>query len=135
MPKASIILKVIESQLWSNLLANELADSSIHPEFIHILSRHRLIDLAQRSDPPKKVTLSFKVFRFEIKFKDIIEEPTDFTNVHLSNLGLIERPMVETENRSGERVKKPASYWKLTIVGEAFIRAVSNPSIKDANVD
>ncbi|MBC6418826.1 MAG: hypothetical protein GDA44_08580 [Prochloron sp. SP5CPC1] len=81
------------------------------------------------------MTLSFKVFGFEIKFEDIIEEPTDFTNVHLSNLGLIERPMVETENRSGERVKKPASYWKLTIVGEAFIIAVSNPSIKDANVD
>lgn len=151
MPRASIMLKVIESsstetdetlqELWSNLLANELADSSIHPEFIHILSRlsstdaYRLIDLAQRSDPPKKVTLSFKVFGFEIKFKDIIEEPTDFTNVHLSNLGLIERPMVETENRSGEREKKPASYWKLTIVGEAFIKTVSNPSIKDANVD
>ena len=151
-PKVSIITKVIEAsasetdetlqELWSNLLANELVDNPVHPEFIQILSRlsstdaYRLIELAQRSDElPKKVALSFKIFGFEINLKDVVEEPTDFTNAHLSNLGLIERPTVKVLNNSGEIEKQPASYWNLTIIGEAFISAVTNPAIESVEVD
>lgn len=151
-PRASIIIKVIEAsssetdetlrELWSNLLANELADNSIHPEFIQILSRlsstdaYRLIELAERSDePPKKVTLSLKIFGVEFNWKDIVEEPTDFTNIHLYNLGLIERPIVAVRNRQGELERQPAVYWSLTIIGEAFISAVTNPAIESVEVD
>ena len=149
-PRTSMIIKVIEAsstetdetlqELWSNLLANELVDNSIHPEFIQILSRlsstdaYRLIELAQRSDPPKKVTLSFKIFGFEINLRDIVEEPTDFTNIHLSNLGLIERPTVEVIENGIIKYRSEV-YWSLTIVGEAFISAVTNPAIESVEVD
>ena len=149
-PRASMIIKVIEAsstetdetlqELWSNLLANELVDNSIHPEFIQILSRlsstdaYRLIELAERSDPPKKVTLSFKIFGFELNLRDIVEEPTDFTNIHLSNLGLIERPTVEVI-KNGRIEYHSAVYWSLTVVGEAFISAVTNPAIESAEVE
>ena len=150
-PRASIIIKAIEAsstetdetlqELWSNLLANELVDNSIHPEFIQILSRlnstdaYRLIELAERSDePPKKVTLSFKIFGFPINLKNVVEEPTDFTNIHLSNLGLIERPTVEV-SKNGTIEYHSAVYWSLTIVGEAFISAVINPAIESVEVD
>ena len=151
-PRASIIIKVIEAsssetdetlrELWSNLLANELVDNSIHPEFIQILSRlsstdaYRLVELAERSDePPKKVTSSFKIFGFELNFKEIVKEPTDFTNIHLHNLGLITRPISVERNRQGELKEQFAPYWSLTIVGEAFISAVTNPAIESVEVD
>ena len=149
-PRTSMIIKVIEAsstetdetlqELWSNLLANELVDNSIHPEFIQILSRlsstdaYRLIELAERSDPPKKVTLSFKIFGFEINLRDIVEEPTDFTNIHLSNLGLIERPTVEVIENGIIKYRSEV-YWSLTIVGKAFISAVTNPAIESIEVD
>lgn len=149
-PKASIIIKVIEAshtatdetlqELWSNLLANELVDNSIHPEFAQILSRlsstdaYRLIELVERSDDPPMKTIQRKFFRWAYSYKKAIEEPTDFTNIHLSNLGLIERPTVEfIEN--GKINYKLAKYWKLTIVGKAFISAVTNPAIESIEVD
>ena len=145
-PRASIIIKVIESsstetdetlqELWSNLLANELVNNSIHPEFIQILSRlsstdaYRLVELAERSKPPQKVALSFKVFGFEINLKDTLEEPTDFTNAHLSRLGLVERPLIKTQDNKGNITCKQAVYWNLTLIGEEFVSAVTNPSIQ-----
>ena len=151
-PRASMIIKVIEAsssetdetlqELWSNLLANELVDNSIHPEFIQILSRlssidaYRLIELAERSDEsPKKITWSLKIFGFEHNFKEIIKEPTDFTNIHLFNLGLVERSIVEVPNDRGVLEKQFAPYWSLTIVGKAFISAVTNPAIESVEVE
>ena len=113
-PNILVIIKIIESsstqndqnlqELWSNLLANELVHKSVHPEFVHILSRlsskdaYRLMEFAKRdSKPPTKVTLSFKMFGREINFRGIVDEEKDFTNAHLFNLGLIEHPLVVTD--------------------------------------
>ncbi len=72
--KTAIILKVIESassevdatlqELWTNLVANELVDGSIHPEFVRILSRlstadaQRLIEIAQSSKQRSSLKLA-----------------------------------------------------------------------------
>jgi hypothetical protein len=72
-PKSSIILKVIEDsssevdttlrELWTNLVANEFVDGSVHPEFVRILSRiraidtQRLIEIAQKSEQKLPIKL------------------------------------------------------------------------------
>jgi len=130
-PKPSIILKVIEDssaevdttlrELWTNLVANEFVDGSVHPEFVRILSRlsavdaQRLIEIAQRSElqMPKIALEILNLIVREIGLSQ--DEPTTFIDVHLSTLNLIE---------------KSSGIWKLTITGRAFLESVSDPSIE-----
>jgi hypothetical protein len=130
-PKASIILKVIEAsssevdttlrELWTNLVANEFIDGSVHPEFIRILSRlstvdaQRLIEIAQKSEQKLTVKLALEFFvLINEKMSPNMDEPKTFIDVHLSNLNLI---------------KKSDGIWKLTVTGRTFLEAVSDPSI------
>ncbi|MBW4655491.1 MAG: DUF4393 domain-containing protein [Kaiparowitsia implicata GSE-PSE-MK54-09C] len=131
-PKPSIILKVIENsssevdttlqELWTNLVANELVDGSVHPEFIRILSRlsaadaQRLIEVAQKSEPNFSIKLALEILNLLSMRIPLIEyEPTNFINAHLSNLDLI---------------KQSDGIWNLTVIGRAFLEAVSDPSIE-----
>jgi hypothetical protein len=125
-PKPSIILKVIEDasgevdstlrELWTNLVANELVDNSVHPEFVRILQRLsasdacRLIAIAQGADTmlPRRTLRAFGV-------RAVISMPTSFTDAHLSSMSLI---------------AKAEGEWKLTITGKAFLEAVSDPTIE-----
>ncbi|GAX38214.1 Abi-alpha family protein [Nodularia sp. NIES-3585] len=148
-PKSSIILKIIESsssetdltlqELWTNLMANELVDSCIHPEFVRILTRlsasdvYRLIEIAQKSSPPKRVTIRFKILGLKFNLKENLDYPLSFINAHLCNIGLIQKRdlKVEKTNIVGSSFRvKDARYWELTVIGKAFIEAVNNPSLK-----
>jgi hypothetical protein len=103
-------------ELWTNLLANEIARGDVHPEFIRILSRlsardaHRLAEIAEREQQGSRFS------RF-IKALGSKPEPIEFTEVHLELVGLI--VWVEPPGLSG--------LWKLSVIGEAFINAVSEP--------
>ncbi|NEP61173.1 MAG: DUF4393 domain-containing protein [Symploca sp. SIO2G7] len=136
MPQPQILLQVIENtssevdggvrELWSNLLAQEMITQGIHPEIGRILSRLSFEDaqllVAITETQPNKwtqmfseaVTLAFSVTAFGIKV-NFNSDPQTFNHAHLQNLGLIER-------YEGK--------WKLTIFGEGFIKAVTDPSIK-----
>lgn len=138
-PKAPIILKAIEEsstqtdeairELWENLIAQELIEGSVHPEFTAILSRldavdaHVLAEIAEES-PKTFNQKEFRVFietlhRYKIPLIGVTvgglvgSSKTTFTLQHLSNLRLIE---------------KSASKWILTITGATFIKAVSDPT-------
>lgn len=136
LPKASILIGSIERtaietdgvlrELWSNLIAQELIDGSVHPEFLSILSRlsaadaHVLAKIAENEKDPnfktKKIAARFKVSLVGIVISgaDIFREETTFSTEHLSNLGLI-----GSEN----------GIWSLTLTGKAFISAVSDPTL------
>jgi hypothetical protein len=130
-PKPSIILKVIEDsssevdttlrELWTNLVANELVDGSVHPEFVRILSRlsavdaQRLIEITQKSEQKLPIKLALNILTLLSTKISLSDEPTTFIDVHLSNLNLIRRS---------------DSIWKLTVTGRAFLEAVSDPSIE-----
>lgn len=149
-PNPTTICKVIEAsssetdatlnELWTNLLANEMVDNSCHPEFIRVLSRlsstdaHRLIELAQRSSPPKMDKWNLRVFGVEIRGQVDRQEPLTFTNTHLSNLGLIERPEI-SKKEGGKTVNKIADYYVLSVFGKAFMEAISNPSHETSQQD
>jgi len=130
-PKPSIILKVIEDssaevdktlrELWTNLVANEFVDGSVHPEFVRILSRlsavdaQRLIEIAQKSEL-KMPKIALEILNLIVRQIGLSQdEPTTFIDVHLSTLNLIE---------------KSDGIWKLTITGRAFLESVSDPSIE-----
>ncbi|NEQ68397.1 MAG: DUF4393 domain-containing protein [Symploca sp. SIO1B1] len=133
MPRPQILLQVIENtssevdcgvrELWSNLLAQEMITQSIHPEIGRILSRLSFEDaqllVAITEAKPNKWTQMFSetvtlaltaAFAIHLNY-----EPQTFNHAHLQNLGLIER-------HEGK--------WKLTILGEGFIKAVTDPSIR-----
>jgi hypothetical protein len=129
-PKPSIILKVVEDassevdstlrELWTNLVANELVDNSVHPEFVRILQRlsasdaRRLIAIAQGLDPKPTIRIVLETLAFVAGSMDAFT-PTSFTDAHLSSMNLI---------------KIDDGKWKLTITGEAFLEAVSDPTIE-----
>ena len=131
-PKPSIILKVIENsstevdttlrELWTNLVANELVDGSVHPEFVRILSRlsavdaQRLIEIAQEPEQKLPIKIALEILNLlNAKISLPEDKPTTFIDVHLSTLNLI---------------KKSGGIWKATITGRAFLEAVSDPSIE-----
>ncbi|TVP59350.1 MAG: DUF4393 domain-containing protein [Nodularia sp. (in: Bacteria)] len=148
-PKSSVILKIIESsssetdtilqELWTNLMANELVYGSIHPEFIRILTQltssdvYRLIEVAQRTSPPRRVTIRFKILGMKHNFQESSDYPLNFINAHLSNVGLIQTRELNVVKAdimdTSFRINHPR-YWELTVVGKAFIEAVNNPSLK-----
>ena len=134
-PKANIIMISLENasnetnndlrNIWSNLIANELLTGNVHPEFPNILKRlssqdaqtlnkiteenqsalikeaiHRLIN---------SFTLTSEIFSFTN------ESYQDFSHEHLYRLGLIKQSNAEL--------------WKLTKMGEEFLKSVTDPSL------
>lgn len=139
--KASVVIAAIEAsasetdsilrELWSNLLAQEIVDGKVHPEFPKILSRlsshdaQVLAQIAEREKDKslalkravKKFTASISILGTSIEFLAPGEDGS-FTHEHLANVHLIRR-------RDG--------IWGLTLTGKAFIQSVSD-SWHDGNV-
>lgn len=135
-PKSVIIVKVIENasneadnnlrDIWANLLANEILDNQVHPEFPRILERLSSNDAAtlaeiankgSRKDSVKRATRSV-LYGLEImgvSFSALLEEDTDFNKEHLKNLNLI---------------TKSSGQWRLTLFGEEFLKAVADPAFE-----
>lgn len=114
-------------ELWSNLLAQELATGGVHPEFPGILSRlsgreaQILAEVAQGSGDEtrrKKAfirSVSVSIMGVGVSLRNSSpSDPHSFEHEHLRLLNLI-------ENRGG--------LWFLTLIGEEFIGAVSDPSL------
>lgn len=128
--KANVVLCALEEastqseeaihNLWSNLLAQELIDGSVHPEIPKILARLSTNDallLAEIAefDKQKLSTKILKAFTISLPVVELftMNQPrTTFNHLHLKNLGLIE---------------KSESLWLLTIVGREFIKCVGRP--------
>ncbi|MBW1616754.1 MAG: DUF4393 domain-containing protein [Deltaproteobacteria bacterium] len=134
-PKSFVLIKAIENasnetdnnirDIWANLIANEILDNQIHPEFPLILTRLgtndaiTLAKIAQKSKKTslQKVTLAaiYSLNIMDIAFSNILEEESDFSKEHLQNLNL-------TLKISGQ--------WHLTLFGEEFLKAVADPTFK-----
>ena len=141
-PKAIVLLKAVENasyetdqnlrDIWSNLIANEILENQVHPEFPRLLERMcsndavTLAEIAEstesnRKDSVKHATRAF-VYGLQImgvSFSTLVEEQTDFCREHLKNLNLIRK-------RSGQ--------WRLTLTGEEFLKAVADPSFEYTEV-
>ena len=85
---------------------------------------HRLAEIASRKQTPlvetfvrtlAKVTAGAGLFGVAISGA-IYREPMSFGEAHLSNLGVVTK-------REGK--------WELSVIGEAFIKSVSDPSIEE----
>lgn len=111
-------------ELWSNLIAQEIAEGSVHPEFVSILKRmsaedvHRLVKIAEEDDDKSILARSQKMFNtigggiaVTTPLYSYREEPADFICEHLAELKLI------------QQLK---GLWILTHTGKAFIVAVSD---------
>lgn len=112
--------------LWSNLLAQELVEGRIHPEFPKILTRLSADDarvLAWVADKENDKTVLMKQ---TIKF--ILAKGA-------ASIGLVE--IFANTNENTERlvscglIRDQSGTWVLTHTGRAFIRAVSDPTIDE----
>ena len=132
-PKAKVLIPSIENastetndglrEIWANLIANEMLDANVHPEFPSILNRLSsndamvLADIAENNkkakvkSAAKALAGSIKIIGISVDFA--FEEPGDFSREHLERLGLI---------------KKPQGIWTLTYFGEEFVKAVTDPN-------
>jgi len=138
--KSTVILSAIEKasvetddnirDIWANLIANEILDGNVHPEFPRLVERLSsndaivLLKIAQRSQKEKirlavrAVIVSLNIFSLNIlggSLTALLEDESDFNREHLSNLFLI---------------KKSEGTWKLTLLGEEFLKSVSDPSFE-----
>ncbi len=134
-PRPQILIQVIEQsanetdsgirELWSNLLAQEMLTQGVHPEIARVLSRissedaQLLVNITE--DKPTKVSNLFaEAVRIALDATPIgvsiflRGDTTTFNHAHLRNLGLID---------------KFDGKWALTVLGEGFIAAVTDPSI------
>ena len=130
--QAAIDATAVESdqamrELWSNLLAQEMLNNSVHPEVCHILSRlgpqdaRLLAELAQEGARGFLKAFSTAILRFgrqtalgvPLTTFNVVFPPESFSHDHLGRLGLITN---EGDN------------WALTSLGRGFIEAVSDPS-------
>lgn len=136
MPRPQILLQVIENtsgevdggvrELWSNLLAQEMVTQAVHPEIGRVLSRlsfedAQILAAIAETKPStwsrlfgEAVALALQVAPFGISVS-LKSDPKTFNHAHLQNLGLIER-------YDGK--------WRLTVFGEGFIKAVTDPSLQ-----
>lgn len=144
--QASIILVALEHgatqtdqtlrELWANLLAQELVTGGVHPEFPTILSKLSakealiLAQIAQSYKVELSVSVGSGFMRAffsplilalaEVSMRDLIGKTHEFEHEHLRLLNLIER-------RDGT--------WRLTLIGKAFIGAVSDPSFRSKGAE
>lgn len=140
-PKGSILAGAIEAsavetndvmrELWSNLMAQEMLEGTVHPEFVSTLKRmnsadaQRLAQFGQKDTAPE-VQKIVKLFARTIKLSmvgvglefEFPGEPDDFITEHLTNLNLI---------------RKVSGRWDLTHTGREFIKAVSDPELPQDN--
>lgn len=102
--------------LWSNLLATEFTDGSVHPEIAKILSKLTARDavlLLKIAQQDKATPVTIKVLKaLASGTLGLFNERKTFNHLHLANLGLITQL---------ERV------WTLTTVGRELLRVVSDP--------
>lgn len=134
-PKARVLLASLDGAaietdddirgLWANLIANELVDNSVHPEFPGILGRLSssdavaLAQVGERSpkDPVQRAVRAaaeaLQIMGTGISL--VLNEGSDFSRQHLYNLHLI----VQQSGR-----------WTLTLVGEQFLNAVADPAFE-----
>jgi hypothetical protein len=128
-PKATVLLKAVENasiesddnlrEIWANLIANEIINNSVHPDFPNILERLSsrdaitLAEIAEKNSRDK-IKRAAKAFVYEIIIRTGIstEEETEFSHVQLKRLDLVTQ-------ESGQ--------WKLTITGREFLMAVTDP--------
>lgn len=137
-PKSPTLIKLIENasnepdenirDIWANMIANEILNNRVHPEFPKIMTRlssNDAITLVEIAESNKKASLKavlgsliygFRIMGFN--FSLLIEEETDFSREQLMNLNLVCR-------RSG--------HWYLTLTGEEFLKAVADPSFDPSN--
>ena len=110
--------------LWSSLLAQELVNHNVHPDFATILSRlspreaYFLAKVAEgyRNKNDALKTAIANILAQSVSLGIVRIAPTDtFVTEHLGNLGLI-----------AER----GTSWVLTHTGYAFIQAVTGPTSK-----
>ncbi|PZV11490.1 MAG: hypothetical protein DCF22_14445 [Leptolyngbya sp.] len=133
--KSTVIISAIEKasietddsirDLWANLIANEILDGDVHPEFPRLVERISsndaivLLKIAERSQKEKiklavkAITVSLNIFG--ITLSALLEDESDFNREHLRNLYLIQ---------------KSEGTWKLTLFGEEFLKSVSDPSFE-----
>jgi len=139
-PKAIILVKALENasnesdenirDIWANLIANELIENDVHPEFPRILERLSPTDAAVLAEiggttdkDAVKKAVKAAVYRLEImgiSFSSYVEEETDFSREHLRNLNLI---------------RKSSGQWRLTLVGEEFLKSVADPMFGVGNAE
>jgi hypothetical protein len=133
--KSTVIISAIEKSsietddnirdLWANLIANEILEGDVHPEFPRLVERLSsndaivLLEIAEKSQKEKiklavlAVTLSLNILGASLSA--LLEDESDFNREHLRNLHLIQ---------------KSEGIWKLTLFGEEFLKSVSDPSFK-----
>ncbi|HLX68153.1 MAG TPA: Abi-alpha family protein [Verrucomicrobiae bacterium] len=127
-PKAKVLLPAIESasvetddglrDIWANLIANEMLDASVHPEFPSILARlgphdAKVLSEIARNNTKSWVKAAAQKLASSISILGVnFDEPVDFSREHLNRLGLI---------------KRPDGIWTLTHFGEEFVKAVTEP--------
>jgi len=139
-PKSSVLINSITKasvesddnlrSIWANLIANELLDNRVHPDFPNILERLTSVDavtLAQigessKSDIIKRIAHAslFSLKIIGIYIAPLLEGQITFSEEHLQNLNLI---------------RKYSGLWKLTRTGEEFLKVVSDPSIEYIDID
>jgi hypothetical protein len=108
-------------ELWSNLLAQEMIAGDVHPEFIEILKRMSVADAKTLAKIAKEGDRSLSRVALNVFLKTLVRadlvtltEGSSFSHEQLARLNLIEQ-------REG--------LWNLTATGQAFIGAVSDPSV------
>ena len=139
-PKASVLVRAIESasnetnenirEIWSNLIANEIVDNNVHPDFPRILERLSAMDAAtlaeigekSKKDLVKRAVRAF-VFHFNIaglSLSAFVADKYNFSTLHLRKLDLI---------------RSDAGQWFLTLIGEEFLKAVSDPTFEGEDAE
>jgi hypothetical protein len=113
-------------ELWSNLLAQEITTGQVHPEFPAILKRlsaEEAILLARIAENTDNVSsrimayisgMNVSLGPVGASISAFVRGDHTFEHEHLRMLALI---------------RKEGSVWFLTILGKAFVEAVSDPSI------
>lgn len=133
-PNPSIVVKIIEAskdeidvnlrELWSNLLANEMVERNVHPQYIIILSKLS----------PEDAMLLLKTAEKSGK-KMIQELATELSKVLIIPFISFEEPeSINTDVLKGHGlIRRVNGIWKLTKLGEGFLSAVVDPNAKKEN--
>lgn len=113
-------------ELWSNLLAHEITDGDIHPEIPRALSRltaadAQLLDKIRSNQPTARMNRMWKTHftsgaESRAKYFGDMRPKDSLSHAILSGLNIIE---------------KDDGTWTITIFGEAFIKAVTDPELEE----
>ena len=103
--------------LWSNLLANEFTDGSVHPEIAKLLSRLTTQDALllvriAKNDSVSVPALLLKLMASTVTL-GLMDEKKTFSHIHLEKIGLI------------QHFEK--KLWCLTTAGKELLKCVSDP--------